>query len=111
MPNIKKIIGRGIRSIHLLFGIILSIGSIIVELEYLQILIAFWLLMIASNITCRGCPITKLEYQLTKENKTIVDPFLDLARMKINNNNRYGVTVFMGVTNLLICLCRYSNWG
>ena len=109
MPDIKKFIGQGIRSIHFLFGIMLSIGSIIAKSKYLIILIVYWVLMILSNITYNGCPITKLEYYLTRENKTIVDPFLDLFGMKINNNNRYAITIFMGVINLLICLYKYSN--
>ena len=109
MPDIKKFIGQGIRSIHLLLGVILSIGSIMAESKYLIILIVYWVLMILSNIIYNGCPITKLEYYLTRENKTVVDPLLDLFGMKINNNNRFGITVFMGVINLLICLYRYSN--
>jgi hypothetical protein len=68
-----------------------------------------WLTMILSNFIFKGCLITQLEYKLTKENTTIVDPILRLLKYKNTGQNRLRITMFLAFINVFVILFRIIN--
>ena len=106
----KKTIGRILRFLHLIFGVLMSVASLLLSGDYLIFLISFLIFVISLNILFKGCLVTKIEYLLTKENQTIIDPVLSFFNMRLTNKNRYRTTLLIAVQIFLISIYRYIRW-
>jgi len=91
----NKSLGLLIRSLHLntpfnMLFIVYFAPKIFVILNTLILFISasFFLLF-------DGCFLSRLEYYLCKDSFTIVDPFLELLGMEINNTTRNYLTYFV----------------
>lgn len=104
--NHKKT-GEFIYYIHFILAII--IGLIIFLSSDKRIILFFILLTILHNISYiyfNGCIITKLEYKLTNENYTIIDPFLKILNIKITGKNRHYMTLLVAGLTWIILICK-----
>ena len=103
----RKIIGYGLRVLHLIWINLMFFLSISLSNENMLYLIIFWLTMIGINLKYRGCPLTRLECRLVGDKWTVVDPLLQLLHIVVTNQRRYQITVLSGIINLGVSIVRY----
>jgi hypothetical protein len=70
---------------------------------------------VASQWLLGGCVITRAEQRLTGNKETIADPFLKLARIRVDRDTRLASTLGVGTTTAVIlswaCLCDAIRMG
>lgn len=98
----KHQLGQWLRVIHAFIAFFLT-SVMILSNNFNTILSVFicLILIIISFYYFNGCIMTHLEYQLTQDKMTIVDPGLYFLGFDINNYNRVMIT---GVF-IFLCLC------
>jgi len=52
-----------------------------------------------------GCILSKLEHRFTKDEFTVIDPFLMLIGVELTNNNRYKYSI---ISNIFACFMTFG---
>ena len=99
----KKEIGLIIRKLHYLIFIIPFFTVLFVNKTLILLHIVILLIIISLFIFFNGCILSVLEYRLCKDNITVVDPYLNLLFVEINNETRKKYTLI----SLLVMLCYF----
>ena len=103
----RKLIGYGLRCLHLIWIKLMFFLTIDLNNNNMHYLIFFWITMIGVNLKCHGCPLTRLECRLVGDRWTVIDPWLQILRIEVTNQNRYTATLLSGIINLGICLLKF----
>lgn len=102
----SKWIGRRIRELHLLIGVLAAAATMVLPLRFVKFGLLWWSGMILANHVYKKCPLTKIEMYLTNENVTVVDDYLRVLHKEITNKNRKDFTVCAGVFMILVSVFR-----
>jgi len=91
----NKSYGHIIRSLHYSMPFILLI--FISLAAYRTCIICFFLLFTTAILfyLLDGCFLTMLELKLLKDNFTIIDPFIEYFNLKLTNNSRLIMTLYI----------------
>ena len=101
--------GRLLRYIHFAGAAAVIVATVIGPRAWAPWLAAFWVLMLVSNALAGGCPLTMVEIYLTKENVTVIDPFLEASNIYLTRANRNFYTLLVGVTMLNLLVLRTKS--
>jgi hypothetical protein len=102
------LIGHWIRAFHYNSPIYLFIFMCILSKFFCKfMLLFFFIFIIFFFILFKGCWISSLENKLLKDNINICDIFLDFLNIKINNKNRFHITLLIGFFYTLLLLFVY----
>ena len=99
----KKEFGLIIRKVHYLIFIIPLFTVLFVNKILILLHIVILLIIISLFIFFNGCILSVLEYRLCKDNFTVVDPYLNLLFVEVNNETRKKYTLL----SLLVMLCYF----
>ena len=107
--NINKIlIGHWIRSFHYNILIYILIFMILLPKKYSFYIILFYIIFIVLPfLFFRGCWVSQLENKLIHDNINICDLGLEIMNLKINSNNRYYFTIFLGIFYIILLYIIY----
>ncbi len=104
----KKEIGIMIRYLHTLFPIIGGFSVLFVKKKFILFHIFILIITILLFIIFNGCILSLLEYRLCNEDYTIVDPYLKLLNIDVNNEIRKKFTFFGLMCMLLYFIFVYN---
>jgi len=99
-------LGTFVRHVHFIGAGILIGSTLFGPRSWSPWLVLFWFLMIVSNLMAGGCPLTRWEIYQTKENVTIIDPFLNYLGLLTNKTNRNGYTLGVGIIMIIIAMIK-----
>lgn len=83
------------------FVFVLFLAAFIVRPGLRRILILLFIPVFLFHISGYGCPFTRLERHYHGQNVTILDPFLNIAGLEINRENR---EMFQGYFSSILLL-------
>ena len=89
----KREIGLMIRYFHFLIPIIGGFSVLFVKKKYILFHIFILIITIILFIIFNGCILSLLEYRLCNEDYTVVDPYLKLLNIDVNNEIRKNYTI------------------
>jgi hypothetical protein len=98
IPGGDEAAGKALMTFHPLF-LVLCTGMffLLPKGHPLRILIAVGAVLVsASQWLLGGCVVTRAEQKLTGLKDTIVDPFLNLAKVEVNRDTRIAATIACG---------------
>ena len=81
---------------HYMSGVLHVLTVAFLPTKFLVVIIIQYLLVcivIIAFIYFQGCIVSTMEYKLSGEDYTIVDPCLKLMDFEVNNKNRYNITI------------------
>ena len=104
----KREIGIIIRYLHTLFPIIGGFSVLFVKKKFILFYIFVLLIIIILFIIFNGCILSLLEYRLCNEDYTVVDPYLNLFIVDVNNKTRKKYTIFGLISMLLYFIFVYN---
>ena len=97
----KREIGIIIRNVHYMMPIIPLFSVLFINKKFVLMYIIILIIIIILFFFFNGCILSLLEYRLCNEDYTIVDPYLNLMIVDVNNKTRKKYTIF-GLMCMLI---------
>ncbi len=97
-----------IRYFHFLIPIIGGFSVLFVKKKYILFHIFILIITIILFIIFNGCILSLLEYRLCNEDYTVVDPYLNLFIVDVNNKTRKKYTIFGLMCMLLYFIFVYN---
>jgi hypothetical protein len=96
-----KIICGLLRFLH--FGISIFTGYLLLfgSKWWFMLVILINIIVFASFYIFKGCILSKLEHRFTKDDFTVIDPFLMVIGVELTNNNRYKYSI---ISNIFACV-------
>ena len=103
----SKSVGFLIRVVHftipVITVIIMLIGTKTLFLYVFTLNIIIYILF----ALCDGCILSKLEYKLTNDDYTVIDPFLEIFKIETTNKNRKRYSKYSSLAVFLVTLVIY----
>jgi hypothetical protein len=91
----NRSIGYLIRAYHMTLPFFLFILMFAIPNPFVYIIAILTVFAAICFILFGGCWVSMLETRLCKDNFNIMDPYLELCKMDITNQNRFKMTLFM----------------
>lgn len=96
--------------LHLLLMLFVYFGWLFNNILLLKLLLVVQIVCIIFFIIFKGCILTRLERKLesSKKSFTLIDPILKIMRIKVNNNNRKKLSLFLFIFPTLITIYKIN---
>lgn len=97
-----------LRAFHLTIPIFLLILSFFVGKKTIIMIIVFLMSVALLFYNLNGCFLTLLELNLSNDNYTVIDIFLELFDIEVNNKNRSFYTYILMFIFIIVLILIYS---
>jgi hypothetical protein len=97
----KKSVGIVLRSLHFTIPVIIAILFVFGSIRVFKMVFVFNVIVFILFITLDGCILSRLEQKIMNDDFTVIDPFLELIRVDITNENRKNYSIYSGIFGLI----------
>jgi hypothetical protein len=89
--------GVMLRAFHTSFPILCIIISLFAPRYIVNLVIVLLIIIFIMYIAFGGCILSMIENKICNDDFTIADPFLELLQLDKTSNNRYNITLVIGI--------------
>ena len=100
----RRTLGTYIRGLHICAPLNICLAFLYVPKSVCILLIILLLLSLYFFYTFNSCILTILERRLCGDDFTFIDPFLEYNDLELTNNNRYNMSIKVGISYIIITL-------
>ncbi len=103
----NKSLGIMIRAFHVSSPIMILIIVSCASFLWATISLLLLIIIVALYVILGGCTLSMLEERLCNESFILVDPFIELANMEVNYQNRRNFTAWIMIPHTIITILIY----
>ena len=103
----NKSIGILLRSFHFAISIVVAVLLLIGSNTVFKLAILFNIIVFIMFFVFDGCILSRLENMFTDDDFTVIDPFLEIARIEITNENRKKYSLYSSIIGFIFTFILY----
>lgn len=103
----NKSIGILLRSFHFAISIVVAVLLLIGSNTVFKLAILFNIIVFIMFFVFDGCILSRLENMFTDDDFTVIDPFLELAKIEITNENRKKYSLYSSIFGFIFTFILY----
>lgn len=103
----KKSVGILLRSFHFAISIVVAILLFTGSNTVFKLAILFNIVVFLMFFIFDGCILSRLEMRFADDDFTVIDPFLELARIEVTNENRKKYSLYSSIVGFIFTFALY----
>ena len=103
----KKSVGILLRSFHFAISIVVAILLFTGSNTVFKLAILFNIVVFLMFFIFDGCILSRLEMRFVDDDFTVIDPFLELARIEVTNENRKKYSLYSSIVGFIFTFALY----